>query len=87
MGKDFALSVFKSVNDFVTAIFESLLALYDPYIEGYLEDVEKDLDRKVLTKTVTGQTYYILLVLSRVMNKEKDKDLRFKAQALANVSP
>ena len=39
MGKDFALSVFKSVNDFVTAIFESLLALYDPYIDGYLEDV------------------------------------------------
>lgn len=87
MGPDFSLSVFKSVNDFVTAIFESVLALYDPDIDGFLEDVEKDLDRKVLSRTVQGQVYYILLVLSRVLNKDKDKDLRFKAQALASVSP
>lgn len=26
-------------------------------------------------------------MLSRVLNKDKDKDLRFKAQALANVTP
>ena len=54
MGSEFALSVFKSVNDFVTAIFESILALYDPDIDGFLEDIEKDLDRKVLTRTVCG---------------------------------
>ena len=29
----------------------------------------------------------MLLVLSRVLNKDKDKDLRFKCQALANVTP
>ena len=54
MGSEFALGVFKSVNDFVTAIFESILALYDPDIDGFLEDLEKDLDRKVLTRTVCG---------------------------------
>ena len=63
------------------------MALYDPDIDGYLEEVEKDVDRLVLTRTVAGQVYYVLLVLSRVINKDKDKDLRFKAQALANVSP
>ena len=41
----------------------------------------------VLTKTVQNQTYFVLLVLSRVFNKDKDKDLRFKCLALANVSP
>ena len=64
-----------------------ILALYDPDIEGFLEEAEKDLDRLVLTKTVQGQTYFVLLVLSRVLNKDKDKDIRFKAQALANVTP
>ena len=34
-----------------------------------------------------GQTYYILLVLSRVLNKDKDKDLRFKEGALASATP
>mmetsp|Transcript_36208 Transcript_36208/g.47565 ORF Transcript_36208/g.47565 Transcript_36208/m.47565 type:complete len:111 (-) Transcript_36208:1150-1482(-) len=87
MGHEFLISIFKSVNEFVSAIFETLLALYDPDIEGYLEDVERDLDRLALTRAVFGQTYYVLIVLSRVMNKDKDKDLRFKAQALAAVSP
>ena len=87
MGKEFTLNVFLGVNEFVHAIFETVLALYDPDIEGYLEEVERDLDRMVLSKTVQGQTYYVLLVLSRVLNKDKDKDLRFKCQALANVTP
>ena len=75
------------MNEFVYAIFETLLTLYDPDIEGFLEDVESNLDRLVLTRTVFGQCYYVLLVLSRITNKDKDKDLRFKAQALANVVP
>lgn len=79
MGREFAISVFKSVNDFVNAIFETLLTLYDPEILGFFEDIEKNLDRVILARTVFGQTYYVLLVLSRVMSKEKDKDLRFKA--------
>lgn len=79
MGKEFSLNIFKSVNEFVATIFETLLALYDPEIEGFLEEAERDLDRVALTRTVFGQTYFVLLVLSRVMNQEKDKDLRFKA--------
>ena len=78
MGREFAIQVFKSVNEFVSAIFETILALYDPNIEGYLEDAERDLDRLALTRTVFGQTYYVLIVLSRVMNKDKDKDLRLR---------
>jgi len=46
--------------------------MYDPDIEGFLEDSERDLDKLILTKTVHGQTYYVLLVLSRVLNKDKD---------------
>ena len=87
MGKEFTLNVFKGVNEMVHAVFETILALYDPNIDGYLEEVEREIDNLVLTKTVTGQTYYVLLVLSRVLNKDKDKDLRFKAQALSNVTP
>ena len=79
LGRDFTLNIFKSVNEFVTAIFETLLTFYDPEIEGFLEDAERDLDKIALTRTVFGQTYFVLLVLSRVMNKDKDKDLRFKA--------
>lgn len=52
MGKEFTLNVFLGVNEFVHAIFETILALYDPDIEGYLEEVERDLDRLVLSKTV-----------------------------------
>ena len=87
MGNEFTLNVFKGVNEMVHAVFETILALYDPHIEGYLEDVERDIDKLALTKIVSGQTYYVLLVLSRVLNKDKDKDLRFKAQALSNVTP
>ena len=87
LGNDWLLSVFKGVNEFIGAVFESLLALYDPEIDGFLEELERDLDKIVMSLCISGQTYYILLVLSRVMNKVKDKDLRFKAQALANVTP
>ena len=38
MGKEFTLNVFLGVNEFVHAIFEAVLALYDPDIEGYLEE-------------------------------------------------
>lgn len=79
MGKDFTIGIFKSVNEFISAVFEAVLALYDPKIEGFLEDAEKDIDRVILGRVVHGQIYYVLLVLSRVLNKEKDKELRFKA--------
>ena len=48
------MNVFKGVNDLVHAVFETILALYDPEIEGYLEDVERDLDKLVLTRSVQG---------------------------------
>ena len=54
MGNEFTINVFKGVNDMVHAVFETILALYDPHIEGYLEDVERELDKLVLTKTVAG---------------------------------
>ena len=54
MGREFAIQVFKSVNEFVSAVFETLLALYDPNIEGFLEEAERDLDRLTLTRTVFG---------------------------------
>ena len=79
LGSEFTLNVFKGVNEFIHAVFECLLALYDPDIDGFLEECEHDLDRLVLTRTVQGQVYFVLLVLSRVINKDKDKDLRFKA--------
>ena len=44
--------MFKAVNEFISALFEAVLALYDPKIEGFLEDAEKDIDRLILTKTV-----------------------------------
>jgi len=31
---------------------------------------------------VTGQVYFILLVFSRILNIDRDKELRFKIQAL-----
>jgi hypothetical protein len=31
---------------------------------------------------VTGQVYFILLVFSRILNLDRDKELRFKIQAL-----
>lgn len=72
LGAEFTFEVFKGVNEFIHAVFEATLALYDPNIEGFLEESERDLDKLILTKTVQGQTYYVLLVLSRVMNKAKD---------------
>ena len=36
---------------------------------------------------MSGEVYFVLIVLSRVTNKDKDKDLRFKSQALQKVSP
>jgi len=60
------------VNEFIHAVFEAILALYDTDIEGFLEESEKDLDKLIMTKTVQGQTYFVLLVLSRVINKAKD---------------
>ena len=56
--------------------------MYDPNSDGYLEDIERDLDKLLLQKTIAGEIYFVLIVLSRIYNKDKDKDLRFKSQAL-----
>ena len=53
--------------------------MYDPNQDGFLEDLERELDKVVLSKTVNGEIYFVLIVLSRIHNKDKDKDLRFKA--------
>ena len=58
------------------------MVMYDPNSDGYLEDIERDLDKLLLQKTIAGEIYFILIVLSRIYNKDKDKDLRFKSQAL-----
>ena len=87
MGRDYVNSVFKQVNEFIHAVFETLIVMYDPEPQGYLEELERSLDEQILGRTISGNVYYILLVLSRINNREQDKDLRFKSQALANVSP
>ena len=46
------MNVFKGVNELVHAVFETILAIYDPHIDGYLEEMERDLDKLVLTRTV-----------------------------------
>ena len=86
-GKDFILQIFRGVNEFLFMLFESLMVMYDPNDEGYLELIERDLDKLLLDRTLQGQTYFILLVFSRVINKDNDKDLRFKAAALENATP
>ena len=58
------------------------MVMYDPNSDGYLEDIEQDLDKLLLQKTIAGEIYFVLIVLSRIYNKDKDKDLRFKSQAL-----
>ena len=42
------------MNEVVSAVFESVLILYDPDNEGFLEDAEKDIDKLVLSKVVSG---------------------------------
>ena len=86
-GKDFVSTIYKNVNEFIHALFETLIVMYDPNQDGFLEDLERDLDKVVLKETMDGDIYFVLIVLSRIHNREKDKDLRFKAQALQNVSP
>ena len=66
--EQFILNVFEGVNEFVKAIFETILALYDPDVNGFLEDVEADLTRLAIEKTVQGEIYCVLIVLSQVMN-------------------
>lgn len=79
LGREYVLAIFKAVNEFVHAIFETLIVMYDPQPEGYLEELERSLDKEILARTINGNVYYILLVLSRINNREQDKDLRFKA--------
>ena len=54
MGRNAILKIFKGVNEFIYALFESLMAMYDPTGEGHLEEIERDLDKMVLKKTVQG---------------------------------
>ena len=86
-GKDFVSNIYKGINEFINALFETLIVMYDPNQDGFLEDLERDLDKVVLSKTIDGEIYFVLIVLSRIYNKDRDKDLRFKAQALQNVMP
>lgn len=74
--------IYKGVNDFIHGLFETVMVMYDPNSDGYLEDIERDLDKLLLQKTIKGEIYFVLIVLSRIYNKDKDKDLRFKSQAL-----
>ena len=86
-GREFVSSIYKGVNDFLHSLFETLLVMYDPNQDGFLEEIERDIDKILLQRTLGGEVYFVLIVLSRVTNKDKDKDLRFKSQALQKVSP
>ena len=86
-GREFVTNIYKGINDFLHGLFETLLVMYDPNQDGFLEDIERDIDKILLQRTVSGEVYFVLIVLSRVTNKDKDKDLRFKSQALQKVSP
>ena len=55
---------------------------YDPHLKGFLEEIERDLDKLLVNKIIKDETYYILLVVSRIKNLQKDKELRFKSFAL-----
>ena len=79
--------VYKELKEFQIAIFETLIMFYDPNLEGWLEEIEKDLDKLILNRLFTPEIYFVLLVLARVNHMEKDRDLRFKARALAKTSP
>ena len=81
-GREFVSSIYKGVNDFLHSLFETLLVMYDPNQDGFLEEIERDIDKILLQRTLGGEVYFVLIVLSRVTNKDKDKDLRFKSQAL-----
>ena len=78
-GKDFVTNIYKGVNDFMHSLFETLIVMYDPNQDGFLEDIERDIDKTLLQKTIGGEVYFVLIVLSRIFNKDKDKDLRFKS--------
>ena len=65
-GKDFVSSIYRTVNEFIHALFETMIAMYDPNQEGFLEELERDLDKMVLTKTVDSEVYFVLIVLSRI---------------------
>ena len=78
-GREFVSSIYKGVNDFLHSLFETLLVMYDPNQDGFLEEIERDIDKILLQRTIGGEVYFVLIVLSRVTNKDKDKDLRFKS--------
>ena len=78
-GKAFVSNIYKGINEFINALFETLIVMYDPNQDGFLEELERDLDKVVLSKTIDGEIYFVLIVLSRIYNKDRDKDLRFKA--------
>jgi len=85
-GEDFSARVFESVKHFQAAVFDSLIYLYDPTFKGVLESIEREIDDTLADKIITEQVYFVLLVLSRIRNIEKDKELRFKIKALQEAS-
>lgn len=85
-GEDFCKRVFENVKNFQAAIFDSLVYLYDPNFKGILESVERDIDDTLCDRMLQGQVYFILLVFSRIRNIDRDKELRFKIQALQEAS-
>ena len=67
-GKDFVQNIYKGVNDFMHSLFETLLVMYDPNQDGFLEDIERDIDKTLLQRTIGGEVYFVLIVLSRIFN-------------------
>ena len=85
-GDDFCTRIFENVKSFQAAIFETIIWFYDPNFAGILENIEREIDRTLCEKIVKGQVYFIMLVFSRIKNIERDKELRFKVQALQEAS-
>ena len=85
-GENFCARVFESVKYFHAAVFDSLIYMYDPTFKGILESVEREIDDTLADKIITDEVYFVLLVLSRIRNIEKDKELRFKIKALQQAS-
>ena len=78
MGENFITQEFQTIKKLQSILFETIIMFYDPYLEGYLEKIERQVDQLLSEHLLSQEVYQIVLVFARIKKINEDKQIRLK---------
>jgi len=71
-GEKFIPEIFRCFKLIQLAVFETVILMYDPNLEGLIEGIEGQIDQEITNILMQEQLYFLLLVFARIEKMHED---------------